>query len=267
MNETERKCFIEYFIELGNIEEYLNLEGELLKEGDDDLNKIIDSLIHVNKILKKRTQIKETEQNLNIDRIISFLSLHFSELSKEQVQKIPLEIIEEIMGNLNLKIEDEDSLLNLIIFMYEEDDKYCELFEYVKYEHLREETLFKFIDIFNINHINNSIWKSICQRLISSTGEEERKGKRYKKNINEFKYEQGKEFDGILRYLSSESNGNIHDNGTINISSNSIYDNDDSYHKKNLVDYQNNIYYESKNEQNVLIYFDFKDKEIQLSNY
>lgn len=132
---------------------------------------------------------------------------------------------------------------------------------------MREETLFKFIDIFNINHINNSIWKSICQRLISSTGEEQRKGKRYKKNINEFKYEQGKEFDGILRYLSSESNENIHDNGTINISSNSIYDNDDSYHKKNLVDYQNNIYYESKNEQNVLIYFDFKDKEIQLSNY
>lgn len=132
MNETERKCFIEYFIELGNIEEYLNLEGELLKEGDDDFNKIIDSLIHVNKILKKRTQIKETEQNLNIDRIISFLSLHFSELSKEQVQKIPLEIIEEIMGNDNLKIEDEDSLLNLIICLYEEDDKYCELFEYVK---------------------------------------------------------------------------------------------------------------------------------------
>lgn len=208
MNETERKCFIEYFIELGNIEEYLNLEGELLKEGDDDLNKIIDSLIHVNKILKQRTQIKETEQNLNIDRIISFLSLYFSKLSKEQVQKIPFEIIEEIMGNENLKIEDENSLLNLIICMYEEDDKYCELFEYVKYEHLREETLFKFIDIFNINHINNSIWKSICQRLISSTGEEERKGKRYKKNINEFKYEQGKEFNGILRYLSSESNGN-----------------------------------------------------------
>lgn len=85
------------------------------------------------------------------------------------------------------------------------------------------------------------------------------------KSIFECKYKEGDAFNGILRHLTNQTGGNIHDNQTIIISSNSI--NSDCYHPKNLVDFTNNNIYHSKNEKDVKICFDFKDKAIQLSSY
>lgn len=61
--------------------------------------------------------------------------------------------------------------------------------------------------------------------------------------------------------------GNIHDKGIITISSNSISDNDDKYHPKNLVDFDEDNIYESKNEKDAKVCFDFNDMTVQLSRY
>ena len=79
---------------------------------------------------------------------------------------------------------------------------------------------------------------------------------------------EGQEFDGIMRYLSKESGGNIHDNGTVEITTNSIYNNNtNSYHPKQLVDYNNDNRYDSDNVSGVFVCFDFKKNRIQLSSY
>ena len=85
-------------------------------------------------------------------------------------------------------------------------------------------------------------------------------------------FEMVKKFIYILyfRYLwyiwHQQTHGNINDNGTIKITSNSISDN--SEQPKNLVDYENdNNFYHSNNTSNIFIQFDFKDKLIQLTNY
>ena len=49
-----------------------------------------------------------------------------------------------------------------------------------------------------------------------------------------------------MRYLSKKTNGNISDNGTIVITSNSIYMS--SYQPRNVVDYENDNYYFSNDE-------------------
>ena len=87
----------------------------------------------------------------------------------------------------------------------------------------------KFIDKFNIEYLNLGIWRSICNRLLgrekSDTGRYKEKGK-----IEKFGDDEGQQFEGIMNHLTVESGGNIHDNGTVEITANSIHSN---YHPKN----------------------------------
>lgn len=113
--------------------------------------------------------------------------------------------------------------------------------------------------MFNIDDLSLNTWKNICRRLLPNKNKEN-KTERYK-YINK-SYIKGEEFEGIMQYLTEETKGNIHDNGTIEIISNSIYNNNISYHPKNLVDYQNNNYYLSSNNANSTVIFDFKSRAI-----
>ena len=100
--------------------------------------------------------------------------------------------------------------------------------------------------------------------------------KRYKKNekaenFKEFQYKNDEKFNGIMNYLITKTGGNIHDNGTVEITSNASYSSNNP--PKNLVDYQNNENYHyfqsdaSSNEPNKTILFDFKNRKVQLTNY
>ena len=71
-----------------------------------------------------------------------------------------------------------------------------------------------------------------------------------------------------MRYLTSKTGGNIHDNGTIEITSNSIWNNNNNHHPKKLVEYDKDSYYDSNcNDINTYIRFDFKDKKVQVESY
>lgn len=65
--------------------------------------------------------------------------------------------------------------------------------------------------------------------------------------------------------MTEKTGGNIHDNGTIKIESNSL--SKSNYHPKNLVDYESDNFYYSNNEILANICFDFKDKKVNISDY
>ena len=67
-------------------------------------------------------------------------------------------------------------------------------------------------------------------------------------------------------YGRNDTKKNINDNGTIEITSNSILD-PTKYHPKNLIEFDKNNGYASKDDGNAFVCFDFKDKSIQLSSY
>ena len=100
------------------------------------------------------------------------------------------------------------------------------------------------------------------QKEIKRIDETKEQKKQY--NIIQLQYKNN-DFNGIFRYLTSGTGVNIHDNGTVNISSNSI--NEERHHPKNLVDYHKDNYFLSLDNGDAKIYFDFKDKSIQLSSY
>ena len=73
--------------------------------------------------------------------------------------------------------------------------------------------------------------------------------------------------EGINHYLIKKTGGNIHDNKTIEITTNSC--NGDYAHPKCMIDYQKKNYYHSKEDKNfdIEVCFDFKDKKVQIEKY
>ena len=119
-----------------------------------------------------------------------------------------------------------------------------------------EEGIKKFIHAFDFEYINNGTWKLICERILQGrvTGSSKNANEeRYTAVVDEIKHAEGQEFNGIMRHLTDEAGGNIHDSGTVNITSNSI--SGSSCHPKNLVDYQHTSCYASNRDSNTFLCF------------
>ena len=71
-------------------------------------------------------------------------------------------------------------------------------------------------------------------------------------------------FNGIINYLTNQTSGNIHDNGTIQLTSNSTRS---GYMPRNLLNFNDSSYYWANQDNDVWVCFDFKTKKIKLTHY
>lgn len=154
----------------------------------DDIHFIKEILENLNNesIIYQKAPIKITTQNIfdllskhqkipdffseQIDDEIDFLSSHFDELFEysEQYQKLQLlnlDIIERIINNPKLRLVDEDQLLAVINYLYSIDSTFSILYEYVEFKTASANSMKEFINVFDINDINASTWKSLSKRL------------------------------------------------------------------------------------------------------
>ena len=115
--------------------------------------------------------------------------------------------------------------------------------------------------------MSSPIWKSICKRLIHPDQLED-KPKRYNckssKKIIVKKHENGNEFNGIFHYLTTKTGGNIHENGTIKITSDSVFQKN---YPQYLVEFNSSNHYESATLTNVSITFDLINVKVLLESY
>ncbi|KAK8840504.1 hypothetical protein M9Y10_030712 [Tritrichomonas musculus] len=262
LESIQRKKYGEYFLHLGNIEEYLRLCPEYF----DDLSpeNVIDRLKYTIETMQThRKGTASLKLTGKINDLIEFAAEHFYQIPRKNMKTVEIDILEAVIKNAKLRLEDEESLFELILGLYEEDREYSSLFEYVEFKHLKSESVREFINQFDIEYLSAGTWQSICQRLVG-VSESPVGSERYILKCEEFGQKEGEEFNGIMRHLTEETGGNIHDNGNIEITSNSIYSN---YYPRNIVDYQSNNLYYSNNQENSEICFDFKDKEIQITSY
>lgn len=262
IDSIQRERFCEYFLQLGNIDEYLRLHPDYFE--DLSPSNVIDRLKFTKSMIGKQVNERETsEKTGKFYKIVEYASEHFTELPKEKLKMIDICLLEEIIKNDKLRLEDEDFLLHEILELYGEDRRYSVLFEYVEFNNLKNSSLKEFIEHFDIEYLSIGTWRSICQRLVQS-GDSPVRSDRYISKEEVFDHKEGDEFKGIIGHLTEETGGNIHDNGTIQITSNSVYS---DYYPRNIVDYQNSNYYESDDQENSHVCFDFKDKEIQVTGY
>lgn len=93
------------------------------------------------------------------------------------------------------------------------------------------------------------------------------------KEILTFDYK-GDNNDGILHFLKEKTGGNIYNNHTIDITSNSIKSvksinsHDKTYHPKNILDPSDETIYQCNTDMtDFWICFDFKDMQVEISSY
>lgn len=255
---SRQKIYSEYFYQLGNFDECIRIFQTPSQDPIPD--NVLDRLLSF--VSSKNDKVINPDYK-SIKEIISFVASHFEDLHKEQMKKFDVDMLSEILNNENLKLSNEDSLLEFILSLYKEDYSYSPLFEYVLFSNVSQEALEKFTNEVSFDDINWSIWRSICNALVKSKSPKINRS-RYVSVVVEKNHIEGKEFNGILHYLTDETGGNIHDNDTIEITSNSVFQN---FHPKNLVDYESPNYYESLINTNAIICFDFKDKLVEISSY
>ena len=265
IDSDHQKYYMEYFYNLGNIDEYTRIRNNYFSElTTENAVEILISLIDIYSNIPQEFNLKMNP----IKDVIDFVSNNFEEINKEELKKLNFEIIEEIIQSNSLRLNNESSLLDFILSLYEYDHSFCDLFEYVQFRNVSEESLISFIDEFEIEDLNQNIWNSICARLLPKSKEfalVKVNSIRYVPNFIEFKPEEGKEFNGIIHFLSDQLNSNLVENKIIEISSNSILS--EVYHPNNLIDYKHNNYYHSKDNGDAFVLFDFKDKLVQIKNY
>lgn len=172
-----QKYYLDYFYQLGNIDEYIRLLQDPSRDLSADVT--FDQLLTIIK-LKEESNKTVNSYDKSIKRIISYAASHFEDINKEKIKILDVDMLYEILNYDDLKISSEDSLLEFILSIYKEDPKYSILFELVLFNNTSQESFEKFINEIEFYDINTSTWHSICSKFNESTKIYNKNSKRYK---------------------------------------------------------------------------------------
>ncbi|KAK8871571.1 hypothetical protein M9Y10_007304 [Tritrichomonas musculus] len=217
----------------------------------------------------KKHQIHPEIYSKQLDADIQFFTSHFHELKAKLEREIDEgqtfiddTIIEKVISDPKLKLESEEELLEFVNKLYMKDAKYSPLYEHVEFANVGAEGMKKFIEIFDFNDMTKSIWNSIVYRLEEPIQTDKVKARHeYVKEQCLIEIENKEnEFDGIFNYL--RNNGKINDEVRITFSSLAYGG------TFGLLQYDDREqFFETDDEPNSWICFEFKKHEVKPSGY
>lgn len=215
------------------------------------------------------TQIKKHEQYQQFyseifEKEIDFISSHFYEMSEkqeEELQILSIDTISRIINSEKLVLNSEDQLLRFVNKIYIQKNDASYLYETVKFENVDRKSIFEFVSIFDLNDLNNGMWKNITKLLCENiTKKDDRKQNRYKSKKIVLPHSTDEKFNGIINYMKKQPNY------TIKITASSV----DRYNEQpeNAIDFDNiNSYYSSKNIPNSWLKIDFGEHRVIATDY
>ncbi|KAK8895388.1 hypothetical protein M9Y10_023851 [Tritrichomonas musculus] len=274
LTKEELDYFQNIFSILGNKTEFFKYSPKYEENTTDNvIDHLLSKIQTINNFKEGQKEPFSTQEIEYLKTELEFISSHFFAIDQKRIEIIDSQIFEEIIKSDKLKIEDEGSLLDVIIDFYMKDTNLSYLFEYIDFLNVSIEKLRHFFDIFDMSDLNSHIWRLIAERILKSEVNKEELNKRLKKEryttekvtgIQSLLKERG-EFNGIIKYLTDKSGGNIVDKGTIDIQYNGCSSN--SYHPKYALDYKNSHYYQPSSKNDGWFYLDFKKMKIKITNY
>ena len=253
MNEKENIYFRNVLVQLGNKNEAIRFSKELQQD-----------FISFENVIQRINTKKELE--IDFDEEIAYISNNFHKfLTKlpQSILSLDVDIIERIISKDELKIHKEEELFNIILQLYTKSKEYSALFSYVIFMNLPNESIQNFIETFDINDINKSIWEKICSRLEQKISTKSKIA--YQESRKDFfnKRYIYKRYEHIIEHLNKQYNGNVHMKDIVHITSSTIYSN---WGVENVVE-DNNKHFGTKNEASSWIQFDFKKRRVLLDHY
>lgn len=173
--------------------------------------------------------------------------------------------IERILSNKQLRLNSEDQLIGFIDFLCKcGSNEYSTLYGYVIFTNVSSGSIGEFFSHIKKDDLTDKAWNSIVQRLklpVQSSQLVNKPGRyRIKKK---FSPNEESNFNGIIKHFLSESNGNISEK--IDITASSI--GSDACLPVNVTHFDQSHGFQSKNEQDSWICFDFKNCRVVPTNY
>lgn len=199
-----------------------------------ELNK--DNILNYLRIHEKDKDILNHFYRLEVE----YISSHFHELCENHDEEfIPLQIstLTDIISNDHLRLKDEDQLIQFINRLSSQNDEYSVLYDHVFFPNVSANLMAEFLANFEVDQIDCSIWKSLCERLILPVKPVENKkiSNRYFDVFywQQFYYETDKPFNGIVDYLTKKTGGFIENE--IDVTSSGVYNNDNMRNPRNVL--------------------------------
>jgi hypothetical protein len=204
---NEENCLrLEHLAHLLDNDELLNLVMKFeLGEGE---------LTVSNCLFRLRTKVSK---KCEYEGELEFVASHFYEFDSsrlELLKEFKVDILERILTSKCLRLKDEDSLLDFISVM---GDQSSTLANCVECQFLSISGMERLLSLIRFDEIGWCVWESICRRLRCKHEDPILDKKRINEHLFECPYHEGREFDGILVYLTKQCSGNVHEKGTIQI--------------------------------------------------
>ncbi|KAK8888782.1 hypothetical protein M9Y10_033521 [Tritrichomonas musculus] len=256
LSDDELEYYRTIFFLLGNDNEYAKLfpkfSGEITTKNVFDL---IES--------KQRRLGHRHDLLVSVSRDeIEFISGHFYEIDKSGLKKLGIEIINEVVKSQSLRVGSEDSLLKFVIEIYLENRSASFLFDYVVFENVSKDALLEFYKSFDLADIDSEVWRMIVERALKQEPKSSLSS-RYRVSDLPLLHEEGKEFNGIVKYLTNKTGGNIHKNGTIEVTSCGRQ----SDNPWNLLDFDEETFYCSNHGWDTWVCYDFMERKVKVTSY
>ena len=182
INYEENKKLRLISILIGNDELFKKINELYPKEfKEKSIDDLIEELLFLNNFSEKNISIE-----INLNSIIDIMSINFSSIDQNKLQKLPKTLIYSILSNEKLKIESEDSLFEFILklydnefdyyYEYENDDTYnlIDFLEIIEIKNLSDDKFSEFLSIINPYNITTSLWNNLCQRFENKKENEEK---------------------------------------------------------------------------------------------
>lgn len=282
MNKEQLQDMRNISIFLGN-EELFNKINEIfpLDTNDDNIGELLEIVEHQEKT-KNGTNIYN-QITIEIESIYDILSANFHKLDKKKLNSLSKRILIKIISSDHLQIENSDSLFDIIEELFDneegEEEKFesptkIDFYEKVDLKSLSEEKFAKFLRNINPSEISGNLWKNMLDRLIgvgleSRESESAKQDQNRKPPMGEFLFDDKEEnrMNGIIRHLTNESGGNVHDKGIVCVTCSSERG-ESCRLSKNAVDLDNKqTRFVSKNRENSWLKYDFKEKKVHPTHY
>lgn len=232
-----------------------------------NIDRYLQNLLFFNSYIK-------TNKYFNYSKIIDFIAGHFHSIDENKLMNLPKTILYSIISNHHFKIENEDSLLDFINKIYNNNDKndedeeisITEFYEKVEFLGLSENKFREFIKEFDINEMTITLWRKLCQCFHYNVhSREKRKKDRYLPPLFEYDGKTNHSFNGIIHHLTEEAGGNVDEKGIVKVTSSSTNGNNLSKYAVDLDDNQH--YFQSHHQPDSWLKYDFKKRKIRPTHY
>jgi hypothetical protein len=191
-------------------------------------------------------------------RELDYLSSHFYEIDRAVLEQVSHADLRKVLESEHLRIDSEDALLD---FLFELGTDYFDLLGCLQTEYLSRAGMSRLLETISREEVDESLWKSLCRRLLLFIPSYPLPESRF--HVADFPFDSSHPFKGIVSHLSSECGGNVHTQGIVSITASSNMHN--VCHQ--VADYNWTNYWNSCNEPNSWIQFDFKNRKISPTHY